>query len=404
MESSKRNIRHEPSIRALVDEFNDSLYQNSVTSEAHCLSIIEILYKSGFDFSSSEDAALLKTMIKSILVFCGNGQNPRLLGWVLTFMNKGILSNDTPHFWLYIFSHSHTEENRIMPSVINKLLDVGMPVNISINHFPCDKMTLIQYATYYGDVETVRTLLARKADITVKTNEGETLLHLAMHRYQPEIVSMLIESGVDIHTQDGAKYTPLALLLERIVGSKEPVDKSAFTVLTHLLNLGAVIPTISFPIIESALVEPKNNKEKNDAFIKKGTTILSKLNSKKARIIQSFISFLTENAYSSPLENTNLWLKKQSYDPSPILRQKSFSITKLFSSAHDISYQFFIDYVGKEALEKILSNQKALYTCIDSSFNMINELAHKGDSQLSRLPNELMIEVAKFAAPYSNKC
>lgn len=72
-----------------------------------------------------------------------------------------------------------------------------------------------------GDVEELRTLLARGADIDDKDRYGQTALMRASHNGQIEVVRILVDSGAELDTT--AKYNLSAFMLAVICGHGEIV-------------------------------------------------------------------------------------------------------------------------------------------------------------------------------------
>ena len=74
-------------------------------------------------------------------------------------------------------------------------------------------------ATRHNNLERVRFLLGRGADINSKDQYGQTALMNAAHRGQVELVRLLIENGADLNTT--AKYNLTALMLSLIARHPE---------------------------------------------------------------------------------------------------------------------------------------------------------------------------------------
>ncbi|TMW69771.1 hypothetical protein Poli38472_001927 [Pythium oligandrum] len=92
----------------------------------------------------------------------------------------------------------------------------------------------------------VKNLVSNGADVTTKTPDGETALHIAAARHGHTLISLLIKHGADVHVRDHAGYTPLTRCLRREVrySSLEGTYFTAFELIKH----GARSPD-SFEII-----------------------------------------------------------------------------------------------------------------------------------------------------------
>jgi ankyrin repeat protein len=82
-------------------------------------------------------------------------------------------------------------------------------------------MNALMSAAYWGKLDTVELLLATRADLTARTNEGETLLMLAVG--YPDILRRLIKAGSDAKARDKKGRTVLMHAVERS-GSAESIQ------------------------------------------------------------------------------------------------------------------------------------------------------------------------------------
>lgn len=98
-------------------------------------------------------------------------------------------------------------------------------------------------ATKQGDLEAVRLLLAKGADINSRDQHGQTAIMNAAHRGQVELVSLLIEYGADLNVT--AKYNLSALMLS-LIGRHPAVARL-------LIEAGADVTIRSSGLFYSAL-------------------------------------------------------------------------------------------------------------------------------------------------------
>jgi ankyrin repeat protein len=73
-----------------------------------------------------------------------------------------------------------------------------------------------------GDVDTVRRLLERGADVHIRDRHGETALMKAARHGNYPVANLLIEHGADIHAKDATGST--ALSYAKSFGQKEMVE------------------------------------------------------------------------------------------------------------------------------------------------------------------------------------
>jgi len=62
-----------------------------------------------------------------------------------------------------------------------------------------------------GEVEMVRFLLERGAELSVPGGVGRTPLHVAAYQGDPVIARLLLDAGADASVQDRDGWTPLGL-------------------------------------------------------------------------------------------------------------------------------------------------------------------------------------------------
>jgi ankyrin repeat protein len=72
--------------------------------------------------------------------------------------------------------------------------------------------TALQFAALLREVEIVRMLLEKGADVNAKDNSRSTALHWAIGTGKPrsvEVVRMLLEKGADVNAKNNVKHTAL---------------------------------------------------------------------------------------------------------------------------------------------------------------------------------------------------
>ena len=67
----------------------------------------------------------------------------------------------------------------------------------------------IQEATWTGNIEVIKQLIASDIDVNVKRNRGETPLHIAARFSRYEIAKLLISKGADVNARNDDGFTPL---------------------------------------------------------------------------------------------------------------------------------------------------------------------------------------------------
>lgn len=69
-------------------------------------------------------------------------------------------------------------------------------------------------ASKKGDVEAVKSLIAKGANVNARTNYGATALHFAADRGHLEVIKTLVEAGADVNARDDFyKFTPTMMAM-----------------------------------------------------------------------------------------------------------------------------------------------------------------------------------------------
>lgn len=93
-------------------------------------------------------------------------------------------------------------------------------------------------------LEVVRYLLQQGADIDVKDDRGETVMHAAAYKSAPEMMSLLDELGADIkvwHQKNKSGWTPLKITQGYRPGNFRPIEKSE-RALAAIMRKRGVVP------------------------------------------------------------------------------------------------------------------------------------------------------------------
>lgn len=153
-------------------------------------------------------------------------------------VNQADVQRFTPLFWAVDRRNMETAPNfpwmvtvDPMP-LIGKLLDAGANSNAIVNNTPRGRMregsprivfaTALMRAAFAGDLAAVKLLLARGADPSIVSRDGETMVSAAAglafihgyHRDRPaderlQVVKLFVELGNDVNQPDDYGITPL---------------------------------------------------------------------------------------------------------------------------------------------------------------------------------------------------
>jgi len=111
-----------------------------------------------------------------------------------------------------------------LPEIVDVLLQAGADVN-EVQ----DGRTPLMIAAEKGHLAIAQRLLARGAQLELRSDFGQTALYRAVFKEKPELVKLLLDAGANPNTRSHDGYTPLLCAV---------VDKNT-TIIHHLLEAGA---------------------------------------------------------------------------------------------------------------------------------------------------------------------
>ena len=158
------------------------------------------------------------------------------------------------------FSGGHTMK-RLAISIFILLLFASLTLDKTFAQTAQTKS--LHQATVSGDIERVKELLTKGADINLKNRQGWTSLHAAVWNQKQEIAKLLIEKGADVNVKDRSSRTALQFAAD--TGQKEIVEL--------LLAKKADVNTVSARAENAlTLAKKKGHKEIADLLVQHGAT------------------------------------------------------------------------------------------------------------------------------------
>lgn len=130
-----------------------------------------------------------------------NGDIVAIRRWLVTGGNPDVRAENGQTL-LYAAVHGNRLE------IIKLLIAHGADVNACSNEQPYHTYP-VQTAAYHGLLDVLDTLVTHGADITVETENGCTLIHLAVFNNEVAIVQYLLDREADIEIPAYAGVTPL---------------------------------------------------------------------------------------------------------------------------------------------------------------------------------------------------
>ncbi|MBO9481659.1 ankyrin repeat domain-containing protein [Salinisphaera sp. G21_0] len=94
--------------------------------------------------------------------------------------------------------------------------DINGPKHIKTEYTP------LHYAAEEGQLEAIKALIAKGADVSAQTEKGVTPLHYAAAQGQPEAIDALIAAGADVNARTKNGFTPLHYAAAQ--GQQEAID------------------------------------------------------------------------------------------------------------------------------------------------------------------------------------
>ncbi len=105
--------------------------------------------------------------------------------------------------------HGGEQATRIILPWVPNPIQEEKPVEEKPEPVPEKQIYLLHQAAADGDVERVRQLLSKAADVNAKDNNGRTPLYTAVASDRMEMVQLLIAQGADVNAKNNRGLTPL---------------------------------------------------------------------------------------------------------------------------------------------------------------------------------------------------
>jgi len=119
----------------------------------------------------------------------------------------------------------------------------------------------LHQAVVDGDLDLVKSLISKGADVNLRNRMSWTPLHTAIRNRQKAIVEWLIDKGADVNAKDGRGQTPLHFA----------IDTSQKDVVERLIEKGADVNAMSGRAENAlSLAKKKGNTEITDLLVKHG--------------------------------------------------------------------------------------------------------------------------------------
>ncbi len=126
---------------------------------------------------------------------------------------------------IYSVSLLHMVSIRCKPDIMSYLIDQGAEVNAQLTDVAGHRAgeTPLHFATSSRQIECVKLLIERGADITLAAREGLTPVHVAAGIGHSDILKVFIDNGADINIEADNDYGSLPIHLAATSGDLESV-------------------------------------------------------------------------------------------------------------------------------------------------------------------------------------
>jgi ankyrin repeat protein len=173
-----------------------------------------------------------------------NGANPNDI--VLTRPNCGSQE------WVQRALWECASEGHI--KLLEFMLNCGIEVNASVEvpDILHDKFTLLHRASYCGQVEVVRLIVNRGADINIRDVNNNTALHLAAESGSVDIIQLLLdkEMSVDLTNKHGSTPLHVSAQFGKLEATKTLVERGAAINKTNKSGVTALMVAAHFGKLE----------------------------------------------------------------------------------------------------------------------------------------------------------
>lgn len=213
----------------------------------------------------------------------------------------------------------HQAANRSSPALVRILIEQGAPINARMRN----GATPLLRATQNPDLNVLKLLVAEGADLQLRNNFGQSVLHYAAwYDFRPDMLRFLLAQGMDIDIRDNYGNTPFLRAAE---------DSPSVDLLDFLLQNGADI------------------RARND----NGATALHQLAERSDEESQALIRFLLEKGLGIDfLEARDKWGKTPFLTAATFCRNKA---TLEFWVAQGVDV-FAQTNQGRTALHQLANN------------------------------------------------
>jgi len=101
--------------------------------------------------------------------------------------------------------------------LLEYMLNCGSDVNavVEVPENLQRKSTLLHIASFCGQVEVVRLLVDRRADINIRDTNKDTALHFAAHLDSVDNIKLLLDKGINVNVTNAQQNTPLHMAAVR---------------------------------------------------------------------------------------------------------------------------------------------------------------------------------------------
>jgi len=175
------------------------------------LELVDLLVRAGADLNYKGGKARMTTMLISAIISAALPvvKNPESVPVVKYLIQKGVNIDELDE---RDYSAVGVAASQSLNDIVKVLVDAGADINQKQGEF---KQTLIMLALHDDNTELVKYLIQKGVDVKAQATDGETALYLAAAYGNIEAADALLRAGADIDKESSIGFSPLFRAIQK---------------------------------------------------------------------------------------------------------------------------------------------------------------------------------------------